>query len=79
MTIRDVGIVLYCLTLEHSSLRAFYLFGRDFKRTLEKRRLIQERRRVDDSYMLSWFRFAPSSRPMKTVETAPEPVKVREL
>lgn len=78
MTIRDIGIVLYCLTLEHSSLKAFYLFGRDFKRTLEKRRLIQERRRVDDSYMLSWFRFAPSSRPMETVKTAPEPIQVRE-
>ena len=79
ITIRDLGIIAYCLTVERSSLKAFYLFARDFDRVLEKRRLIQERRRVDDSYMLSWFRFAPVSRPMEQVERVPEPIEVREL
>lgn len=79
MTVRDVGIVAYCLAIEHSSLKAFYLFARDFGRVLEKRRLIQQRRRVEDSYMLSWFRFAPVSRPMENVEQVAETVEVREL
>jgi len=79
MTVRDLGIVAYCLAIEHSSLKAFYLFARDFGRVLEKRRLIQQRRRVEDSYMLSWFRFAPVSRPMENVEQVAETVEVREL
>ena len=65
ITIRDVGILGYCLLLEHTSLRAFYLLGRDFKKTLEKRRLIQARRRVDEAYMRQWFRFSPVSLPLE--------------
>ncbi len=79
MTVRDLGIVAYCIAIEHSSLKAFYLFARDFGRVLEKRRQIQQRRRVEDSYMLSWFRFAPVSRPMESVEQVAETVEVREL
>jgi hypothetical protein len=29
---------------------------------LEKRRLIQARRRVDDEYMASWFQYTPVSK-----------------
>ena len=79
MTLRDLGIVLYCLTIERSSLKAFYLLARDFNRILEKRRLIQQRRRVDEEYMMSWFRFAPVSYPVESFEPAPEPIRVREL
>ena len=79
MTIRDLGIVAYCLIVEHSSLKAFYLVARDFRRVIEKRKLIQARRRVDDSYILSWFRFAPVSRPMENVEQVPEPIEVHEV
>ena len=80
MTVRDAGIVIYCLLIEHSSLKAFYLLGRQFERTMKKRRLIQERRRVDDTYMSQWFRFAPVSLPMAPLpEDAAEPVRVREV
>lgn len=71
ITVRDVGILGYCLLLERSSLKAFYLLGRDIKKTLEKRRLIQTRRRVDEAYLQQWFRFSPTSLPLeKPVEAA---------
>jgi len=79
MTIRDLGIIAYCLLVERSSLKAFYLFARDFRRVLEKRRLIQQRRRVEDAYMLNWFRFTPVSQPMEMAERVPQTVEVREL
>lgn len=65
ITFRDAGILAYCLLIERSSLRAFYLFGRDLKKTLEKRRKIQARRRVDDAYLAQWFRFGPTSMPFE--------------
>ena len=65
---RDLGILVYCLLIERSSLKAFYLFARGWSSALRKRRLIQERRRVDDAYMGQWFRFAPVSLPAKAPE-----------
>ena len=63
ITIRDLGIFAYCLTVERTSLRAFYYLARDIRETLRKRRQIQARRRVSESYMASWFRFRPVSFP----------------
>ncbi len=63
ITLRDIGILGYCLTFERSSLKAFYYVMRDFKKTLVKRRLIQARRRVDEAYLARWFRFQPTSEP----------------
>lgn len=63
ITFRDVGILGYCLAVEHSSLKAFYYVVRDFKKTLAKRRMIQARRRVDEAYLARWFRFRPTSEP----------------
>jgi hypothetical protein len=48
-----------CLLWEHSSLRAFWFLGKNLKRVLAKRRLIQSQRRVDGRYMASWFEYAP--------------------
>ena len=77
VTLRDLGIVAYCLLLERSSLKAFYLFSRDIGRVMEKRRKIQSRRRVDDSYMQQWFRFSPVSFPAEVNEEDVEaPVRV---
>lgn len=64
ITLRDVGILGYCLLFEHFSLKAFYLLARDFRKTLAKRRVIQSRRRVDDDYLMKWFRFEPVSEPL---------------
>lgn len=78
VTFRDVGIVFYCLLFERSSLPAFYLFFRDFERAMRKRRLIQQRRRVDDAYIASWFRFNPVSLPLEQQEQTTVTVRVTE-
>ena len=62
ITVRDVLVVGSCLVWEHTSIRAFLYVARNWKRVLAKRRWIQERRRVDDEYIASWFRYAPVSK-----------------
>ncbi len=63
ITVRDFVVVGCCLLREHSSLPAFWLLARNWKRIWEKRREIMGRRRVNDEYMASWFRYVPVSRP----------------
>ena len=65
ITIRDLGIFAYCLVAERTSLRAFYYLARDVEETLRKRRQIQARRRVSESYMAGWFRYRPVSFPFR--------------
>lgn len=75
ITVRDLGILAYCLLVERTSLRAFYYLARDFDSALRKRRWIQLRRRVDDAYMARWFRYHPVSMPLHgEVEVEPQPV-----
>ena len=64
VTVRDLGVLGYCLLVEHSSLRAFWLLGRAWSRAWRKRRWIQQRRRVSDRKLARWFRFRPVSFPM---------------
>jgi GT2 family glycosyltransferase len=61
ITLRDVTVVLCCLVWEHSSLRAFWFLGRNWRRVMTKRAEIQRRRRVDHAYIASWFKYAPVS------------------
>ena len=63
ITLRDCMVVGCCLLWEFTSLQAFLFLFRNYRRVMEKRRQIQERRRVDDKYMASWFSFHPVSRP----------------
>jgi GT2 family glycosyltransferase len=63
-TVRDLGIVMYCLLREHSSLSAFPFLVRNWQRVVAKRRVIQQRRRVSEAYMQSWFRFRPVTFPV---------------
>lgn len=65
ITVRDLGVVAYCVAFEQSSLRAFYYLWRDMGNILRKRRWIQSHRRAADTQMASWFRFTPVSRPLK--------------
>jgi len=51
-----------CLLWEHTSLKAFWFLGRNLRRILAKRRLIQASRRVDPAYMASWFQYSPVSK-----------------
>ncbi len=70
ITARDAMVVLCCLLWEHSSLRSFWYLASHWKRVFAKRRIIQRRRRVDDEYMASWFRYRPvSKQPSKRIVT----------
>ncbi len=63
ITVRDLVVVGCCMVREHSSLKAFWYLAANWRRVLEKRRQIMKRRRVNDEYMASWFRYLPVSRP----------------
>lgn len=63
ITIRDLGVLGYCLLAERTSLPAFLLIGRAWSRAWRKRRVIQQRRRVADRELARWFRFRPVSFP----------------
>lgn len=63
ITFRDLVVIGCCVTRELTSLKAFWLVGRNWRRVLEKRRDIMNRRRVSDEYMASWFSFEPVSKP----------------
>ena len=62
ITARDLMVVMWCLIWEHSSLKAFWLLGKNLPQALAKRRRIQAARRVDDRYMASWFQYTPVSK-----------------
>jgi GT2 family glycosyltransferase len=59
---RDLTVVMCCLLWEHTSLKAFWFLARNWPKAMEKRRLIQGSRRVDDQYMASWFQYKPVSK-----------------
>jgi hypothetical protein len=44
-------------------LKAFWYVVRNWKRVMAKRREIMARKRVDDDYIASWFRYEPVSLP----------------
>ncbi len=62
-TARDLGVLFYCLFVEHSSLRAFLLLARALPRAWRKRLWIQQHRRVSDRELARWFRFRPVALP----------------
>ena len=62
ITLRDCLVVACCLLREQTSIQAFWRLAKNWKRVLEKRRLIQARRCVDDEYMASWFQYKPVSK-----------------
>jgi GT2 family glycosyltransferase len=63
ITARDVVVISCCLIREHQSLKAFWLLAKSWKRVLGKRREIMKRRRANDDYIATWFRYSPVSRP----------------
>jgi hypothetical protein len=48
---------------EQSSLKAFWYVAQNWKRVMAKRREIMSRKRVNDDYIASWFRYVPVSAP----------------
>jgi GT2 family glycosyltransferase len=59
VTVRDLGILAYCTMRERASFAGLAFIFKNWSRTLEKRRIIQQRRRVPDSYIHGWFQFRP--------------------
>lgn len=64
ITVRDLGVLAYCVVFERSSLTAFYHLARALGGVIRKRRSIQARRRTDDGYMARWFHSRPVSVPL---------------
>ncbi len=67
---RDIVVLGCCLLLEQSSLKSFWYLAKNWDRIMAKRREIMKRRRVNDDYIATWFRYQPVSKPAPR----PEPV-----
>ena len=68
ISFRDVLVAGACLLREFTSLRAFPIVFRSFRRMLAKRRQILRRRRVDSKYMAGWFSNKPTSFPATQID-----------
>lgn len=77
ITFRDLVVLACCLTLETSSLKAFWFLARNFGRFLDKRRQVMNRVRVTDEYMAAWFSYHPIAYPAPKMAKAPAPVTSR--
>ena len=64
ITSRDLIVAAGCFLREWSSLRAFVIILRDWRKSWRKRQEIMRRRRVDDAYMAAWFAPQPVSFPL---------------
>lgn len=60
---RDVTVVGCCLLWEHTSLKAFWLLAKGWRRVVAKRREIQRRRRASPAEIAAWFSYKPVSHP----------------
>ncbi|OFV97662.1 MAG: glycosyl transferase family 2 [Acidobacteria bacterium RIFCSPLOWO2_12_FULL_54_10] len=72
VTARDLAILGYCLSIEQTSLKAFISVVKSMRRTWSKRRIIQQKRKVSDAYLRSWFRFSPAVIPVD-LNSLPDP------
>jgi GT2 family glycosyltransferase len=67
ITLRDLMVVAACLVREQTSLKAFGFLYHNWRAAAAKRRVIMQRRRVDDEYMAKWFRYYPVAYPAPKV------------
>lgn len=82
--VRDIGVLVYVLLRERTSLPGLYFVVRHFPRLWRKRREIQSRRRVPDEYIVSFFEYKPVSKPLdseilKKIEDFPRRVPLGPL
>ncbi len=68
ITARDMVVLGCCLVREQQLAQSVLVhFAQNWKRVMAKRREIMSRKRVDDDYIASWFRYEPvSARRAKT-------------
>jgi GT2 family glycosyltransferase len=64
IALRDLAVFAYCLLFERTSLPAFMLLARGWRRAWEKRLVIQKKRRVSDRELAHWFRYQPVALPV---------------
>jgi GT2 family glycosyltransferase len=67
ITARDVAVAAACLIIERSSLRAFGILARKWKKMFAKRREIMGKKRVDNTSLNRWFATDPVSFPAEEV------------
>jgi GT2 family glycosyltransferase len=77
ITVRDLVVLACCLLREHSSLKGFWYVARNWRRVIEKRRVIMSRRCVSDEYIASWFAYHPVSHPAHPQQKTPAKVLSR--
>ncbi len=53
--VRDIGVIVYVLTRERTSLPGLFFVLKHLGRFLGKRKLIMKQRRVKDGYLRRWF------------------------
>ncbi len=63
ITFRDLLVLGACLLHEHTSLKAFWYLGKNWRGVMKKRDEIMRRRKVKDDYIASWFNYKPMARP----------------
>ena len=63
ITLRDLVVFGCCFLREHSSLPAFWLVLKSWKRVMEKRQWIMSRRKASDEYLAGWFHYEPVAKP----------------
>jgi GT2 family glycosyltransferase len=63
MILRDLQVIGGCLLIEPTSLPAFWKVIACFRRTLDRRRDLLGRRRVDDDTIARWFQHTPVAEP----------------
>lgn len=63
ITARDLTVVSACALHEWTSLKAFWLVLKNWRKLVEKRRWIMARRKATDEYIASWFQYQPTSQP----------------
>jgi GT2 family glycosyltransferase len=59
--LRDLMVVGYALLRDQKLLSALVYPFKNWRRTMKKRKWIQERRRVSDTELMKWFRYRPRS------------------
>jgi GT2 family glycosyltransferase len=64
-TLRDLGIVVYVLLKERTSLPALTYVFKHWRRLFARRHIIQSRRRVSEEYMASYCAFRPVSQTLQ--------------
>jgi GT2 family glycosyltransferase len=64
-TARDIGILLYVLLRERTSLPAILYVFINWNRLWARRKLTQAKRRVTDAYIASYCKYKPAAKPLE--------------